>query len=174
MADPQVFDPAIGFLGSVPAWHPTGGRMPRLTVELIPRTTWGVNVRSQEPALWGRIRKEALRRNGRRCASCRNPPKRLFHVHEQFAYDDQRHVQQLVGFEVLCETCHAVKHAGRTINTTPGGLQLVLRALADANGWDQATCEAHLYLAFEVWEVRSQHGWYVDLRYAHDYLPPAS
>lgn len=150
-------------------------RMPRLTVELIPAPTWGINVRTQYRALWPQIRKKAIAENGTRCASCHNPPHKIFHVHEVFEYDEVLQVQKLVGFQVLCEDCHAVKHAGRTIAKDPHyGRFNVLQALVEVNKWTWEQARDHLERAFIIWQARSLlKNWKVDLSYAQEYLAQA-
>lgn len=145
----------------------------RLQVDLIPQGTWGKNVRTLAPDLWPAIRKKALAAQGRRCASCQNVPRKSFHVHEQWAFEYLEGfsgVQKLVGFEVLCETCHAVKHAGRTIATREDGVAFVLNQLAECNRWTKGEAREHLEEAFRIWDARNLLAWSLDLSYAAEYL----
>ncbi len=34
------------------------------------------------------------------------------HCHEIWEYDDERKVQKLVGYKILCERCHLAHHLG--------------------------------------------------------------
>ncbi len=66
-------------------------RLTRLTVELIPRTCWFKNVRSEvTPTQWEKLRKQTLEKAGHRCEVC-GAGGRL-ECHEVWEYDDEGHV----------------------------------------------------------------------------------
>src|SRR4051812_44732586 len=84
----------------------------RLTIELVPSTTWGDNLRKRlGPKRWDPIRKQAYADAGQVCAIC-GATGRL-NCHERWIYDDLNCVQTLVGFMALCDLCHHCKHIGR-------------------------------------------------------------
>jgi hypothetical protein len=147
---------------------------PRLTIDLIPRATWGMNVRTLAPKLWPPLRKKAIHANGARCASCRNAPHKAFQVHEVWEFDYLEGVQRLIAFEVLCERCHAVKHAGRTVATREDGVRFILRELVECNSWTINDAKEHLQLAFSIWHAKNLIDWLVDISYAYDYLKEES
>jgi hypothetical protein len=84
----------------------------RLTIGMIPRTSWGQSgYRKFNRSSWNDIRDAALRRCQNRCAICRSTDRLA--CHEEWEFDDAEHVQRLVAFVVLCNLCHHVNHAGR-------------------------------------------------------------
>ena len=140
----------------------TSGGVPvsRLTVELVPSTVWGSNVRSRvRPSVWDRLRRAAYASAGHRCECCQATGR--LEAHEVWAYDDASHVQRLVRLLALCPRCHQVKHYGRTMNTRRGADALA--QLCQVNGWTKAQALAHVGEAFAVWRRRSAAPWTVDL-----------
>src|SRR5260221_7272932 len=96
-------------------------RPPRLTIELVPATSWLANVRAVvTPQTWARLRGQVGNAAGWRCEICagqgRHHP---IECHEVWHYDDNNHIQQLVRLIALCPACHRVKHIGLT--TKRGG-----------------------------------------------------
>src|SRR5205823_6629265 len=87
--------------------NPLTGR-PLLTVELVPSTCWFHNVRSEVSTEdWDRLKQMASQRAGRRCEVCgRRGPRWPVEAHEVWEYDDEKHVQRLLGIVALCPACH--------------------------------------------------------------------
>lgn len=82
---------------------------PRLTVELIPSTSWFTNVRSHLPTgEWDLVRRAVYRRARYRCEVCGgrgggpDGPNHPVECHEVWAYDDEHHVQRLERLVALC------------------------------------------------------------------------
>jgi len=87
----------------------------KLTIESIPESTWGVSLANLLPrAVWDSLRREVYSSFNYTCAICGSTDKTL-HCHEKWSYDDKARIQRLVGFQCLCEDCHAIKHWGRTV-----------------------------------------------------------
>jgi len=83
----------------------------KLTIELIPESAWGENLRKYLPKeIWEKIRKEVFRKANYKCSICGKRGK--LHCHEVWEYDDQNHILKLKGFMALCENCHLIKHWG--------------------------------------------------------------
>ena len=83
----------------------------KLDIELVPSTCWYSNLRNAvSREVWDRIRYKAYKASGYRCHICGID--RKMYCHEVWRYDDEKHVQRLVGFVGLCELCHMVKHIG--------------------------------------------------------------
>ncbi len=137
----------------------------RLTIELVPQTSWGDNLRKAlTTSAWDKIRKATYAKYGHRCGIC-GAEGRL-NCHEIWEYDDEHHNQRLRGFIALCEWCHHVKHLGRaSILAAQGKLdyERVVQHYMAVNGCDRATFEQQRKEAFRLWKARSQHEWDVDL-----------
>ena len=88
----------------------------RLTIELVPRTSWYSNVRSNvSEAEWDRLRRPVYHRAGSRCEICGGRgQKHPVECHEVWLYDDAAGIQRLVDLIALCPSCHGVKHLGRS------------------------------------------------------------
>jgi hypothetical protein len=138
-------------------------RTPRLAVELVPATSWGANLRSALPqADWDRLRKRAYRAAGYRCEICRERgPAHPVECHELWEYDDSKGIQLLVGLIALCPGCHAVKHLGRSYAEGDG--DAAFARLMRLNAWSAAVAKAYVDVVFEIWEIRSQTQWRLDL-----------
>jgi len=126
-----------------------------LTIELVPATSWGANLRSVLPKEdWDRLRKSTCRATGYRCEICRERgPAHPVECHERWKYDDAAGVQRLVGLVALCPSCYAVKHLGAE----------ALVKLMRLNNWTAAVAREYVDLVFEIWEMRSAVEWRLDL-----------
>jgi hypothetical protein len=157
--------PAFRHAGEVEIGEEGEALAPRtlLTVELVPRTCWFSNLRSELSAdEWDRLRRPVLERAGRRCEVCgQRGTAHPVECHEEWEYDDERLVQRLVGLVALCPACHEAKHMGYASSAGRGGQA---RAhLARVNGWSMDDVELYLEMQFEQWSRRSQHEWSLDL-----------
>ena len=86
----------------------------KLNFELVPDSCWYSNLRSiLSPAQWDVVRREAYSRAGGMCMICGAPVKRL-EAHEQWSYDEEKHIQKLENVVAVCKSCHEVIHIGRT------------------------------------------------------------
>jgi len=135
----------------------------RLTIELVPKTSWYSNVRSHvSEAEWDRLRKPVQRRAKSQCEICGGRgPTHAVECHEIWRYDDDTSVQELMGLTALCPACHAVKHFGRTY--TRGRADEALQHLADVNGWTEEVAADYIALVLELWRLRSEVPWRLDL-----------
>lgn len=134
-----------------------------LTIELVPRTCWFKNVRSEVSAEdWNKLKKMTAQAAGNRCEICGGRgPRWPVEAHEVWHYDDRDHVQKLAGLVALCPDCHSVKHMGLTISR--GREEQALRHLARVNGWSVEDARLYVEVAFEVWSQRSNHDWTLDI-----------
>ncbi|MFD6396819.1 hypothetical protein [Nocardia sp. NPDC060249] len=144
---------------------------PRLTVELVPKTRWGTNLRSELSAReWKRLRAIVCEAAGNRCEICDGAGRRAPDCNEVWEYDDQQQIQRLVRLEALCAACHAVKHIGREIADGRG--EQARSHLAEVNGWTPAHTDLYLEQQFEQWRARSEKEWTFDLAALSQYGPP--
>src|SRR5688500_99825 len=140
-----------------------------LTVELVPRTCWFSNLRSElSKEEWDRLRRAIYERAENRCEVC-GQRGATHHVecHEVWEYDDERLVQRLAGLVALCPACHEAKHIGYASSVGRAGQA---RAhLARVNGWSMDDVELYLEAQFEQWSRRSQHEWSLDLSWLRQF-----
>ena len=87
-----------------------------LTIDSIPPNNWGENLRKYlEPEVWDFVRKEVYKHFGYKCAACGLTDIEC-HCHEDWEFNDSRHLQTLKGFLCLCPDCHSIKHFPRQLS----------------------------------------------------------
>ncbi len=137
----------------------------KLTVELVPETSWYSNLRKAMPrAQWDKLRRKVYAEYGHRCGICGAGGR--MNCHEVWKYDDDDQTQRLDRFISLCDMCHHVKHIGFAgVLAGEGRLDFekVVEHFMNVNRCDRATFEEHSREAFAVWRRRSRHRWTVDL-----------
>ena len=137
----------------------------KLTIELVPQTSWYDNMRKvMSVAEWDKLRKAVYAQYGRRCAVCEVQGR--LNCHEVWEYDDSQHLQKLVGFVALCDLCHHVKHiglAGILANEGKLDYEQVIAHFMQVNGCDRVAFLTYRDAAFATWQERSRHKWHVDL-----------
>lgn len=136
----------------------------KLTIELVPSTSWWYNLWKVLPKTdWDVIRKRTYARYGHRCGIC-NAHSRL-NCHENWQYDDENHVQKLDGFIALCDLCHHVKHIGLAgILSNQGRLdyEKVIEHFRKVNNCSREDFLEHRRQAFKILASRSRHEWQID------------
>lgn len=147
----------------------------KLTIELVPQTSWGNNLRSEanlSKAQWDKLRKTSYKQAGYRCEICGGKGSKWpVECHEIWHYDDQNKTQTLKGLISLCPTCHKTKHIGRTLSVeTPQVQSKVLHQLASINNLTPKETEDYIVQVFEQWNERSQHQWTLDLSWLNDHI----
>lgn len=142
-------------------------KAPKLTVELIPSTCHFSNVRTTVKAKeWDKIRFISYEAADNKCEICKQNGKdqgykHNVECHEIWEYDDDNHIQTLIGLISLCPTCHQVKHIGRAIKI--GKFYQCVKQLAQVNKWTREQIDIHIAESFEVYKERSKHEWSLDL-----------
>jgi hypothetical protein len=133
----------------------------KLTMELVPESSWHNNLRSLLPAAaWDSLRKKVLTDYNNACALCGAAG--ALHCHEVWEYDDVKQVQTLTGCMALCPLCHAVKHVGFSeMRSTDVRMEQIIAHFMRINKCDRKTFEVHRREAFKVFEERSKHVWQV-------------
>lgn len=137
----------------------------KLTIELVPESAWNNNLRHLLPKpAWDEIRRATYAAYGQRCGIC-GATGRL-EAHELWRYDDDEHVQVLIGIIALCQMCHHVKHIGLAELLADQGkldFERVARHFMRVNQCDRQTFEAHKREAFAKWQDRSHYEWELDI-----------
>jgi hypothetical protein len=136
----------------------------KLTIELVPGSSWGNNVRKCVSVLsWDKIRKTTYRKYGYKCGLCDATGK--ITCHEMWNYDDEHHIQRLEGFIALCTMCHFIKHIGLAgILANQGKLDFdkLVEHFMKVNKCDQDTFEAHYDEELNKWFERTKFDWKID------------
>jgi len=140
----------------------------KLTIELVPGTSWGNNLRSLlEPADWDRLRKAQYAKANYVCEVCGGKGRTYpVECHEIWEYNDRTHVQKLAGLVALCPACHQVKHIGRTISLGQG--DLAVAHMSRVNGESRECSWEHVQRALQEHSTRSLHKWTIDLAWLTD------
>jgi len=142
----------------------------KLHIELVPQSLWYLNPRTAMGRKeWDKLRKEIYAKYGHRCGVC-GAQGRL-NCHERWLYDDEAHVQTLVGFIALCDWCHHVKHIGLAgILAMDGKLdyERVIQHFLEVNQCTREEFDRHKTEAFEQWNERNRFPWEANWgAYAH-------
>lgn len=136
----------------------------KLTIELVPRTCWYSNVRSNlSPETWDNLQTVTFKAAEYRCEICdkrgNNHP---VECHEVWQYDDHKRIQKLDRLIALCPKCHQVKHIGFAMQTKD--LKTAIAWLSHVNNISPAQALAYIKHAFQINQIRSQFNWQLDLR----------
>ena len=142
----------------------------KLTIELVPSSSWGNNLRSEanlSKSQWDKLRKDSYKKANYLCEICGGKgSKHPVECHEIWHYDDQTKTQTLRGLISLCPTCHKAKHLGRTLSVeTPHTQTRVLKHLAQVNMLTPQQTEDYVVKVFTQWNERSQHQWTLNLNW---------
>lgn len=134
----------------------------RLTIELVPAGSWHSNLRSIVPGRWDDLRRRCYMASEYRCEICNGRgPNHPVECHERWEYDDDRHIQKLVGLIALCPACHEVKHMG--LARVNGNERRAKRHLTIVNGWTSRQASQYIDEAFNLWRERSVYDWHTDI-----------
>ena len=138
-----------------------------LLVELIPKTCHYSNVRTTvKPTEWDKIRFISYEAANHKCEICGDTGKNqgykhAVECHEIWHYDDEKHVQKLIGLISLCPLCHMTKHIGRAM--AMGRENFCYTQLSKVNNWTKEQIQEHVLTSFEVHKERSKHEWTLDI-----------
>jgi hypothetical protein len=145
----------------------------KLTIELVPRTAWYTNVRSNvSKDEWDRLRKKSYALANNVCEICGDTGKSQGYkhnveCHEIWDYDDANKAQTLTGLISLCPYCHKCKHPG--LAQINGELNIVINQLMKVNNISKDDAEKLIDEAFNLWRERSKHEWKLDISYIENY-----
>jgi hypothetical protein len=135
----------------------------RLTIELVPRTCWYSNVRSEVPAWkWEALKRKTFRAAGYKCEICGGTGDQWpVECHEIWEYNDTDFTQTLGGLLALCPNCHQVKHIGKA--GIDGNYDEAVAHLMSVNDIDEFAARMYADDAFMKWSWRSGHEWTLDI-----------
>ncbi len=143
---------------------------PKLSIELVPKTSWYSNVRSNvSQKEWDIIRKKVYELAGNKCEICGGQGKKnTVECHEIWEYDDDTHIQKLKGFIALCHKCHQVKHIGLAIKK--GFVQEVVDHLCKVNSWSIEQAKKYISSYWDIWKRRNKYKWEIEIDYIKDFI----
>jgi len=131
----------------------------KLTIELVPSTTWYNNVRSLvSQTEWDTLRHNCYANAGYRCEIC-GVSGRL-ECHEIWEFNNDTKTQRLAGLIALCKNCHRVKHPG--LAKMKGESSLVINHLMKINKITESQAIEYIEKSFEIWRERSKIDWHID------------
>ncbi len=135
----------------------------KLTVELVPSTSWFSNLRSLlTSAEWDKIRKACYKKANYKCEICDGKgDKHPVECHETWEYDDINKIQKLVSLISLCPNCHEVKHIG--LAGIKGRKENAMSHFCKVNKCAMAEAEKYVQEAFVLWNTRSEVEWKLDI-----------
>lgn len=144
-----------------------------LTIELVPKTSWYSNVRSNVTASkWDLIRKKAYQAANNKCQICGDVWKNQgvnynVECHEIWQYNDNTKEQKLIGLIALCPFCHKTKHVG--LAQIRGEEEIVIKQLIKVNKMTRDAAKDYIRGTFELWAARSRYEWRLDISFLDGY-----
>ena len=135
----------------------------KLTIELVPSSSWLNNVRAiVSRKQWDILRNQVYDQAWNVCQICGGVgPKHPVECHEIWHYDDKKLIQKLEGMIALCPNCHMVKHIGLAQIQDKG--ERALKHLMKVNGLKKKEADKYIADAFMKWAERSRKTWKLDI-----------
>jgi hypothetical protein len=145
----------------------------KLTIELVPKTSWYSNVRSKvSKTEWDIIRKKSYKNAGYKCEICGDIGQNQgvsypVECHEIWEYNDVNKKQILKGLISLCPYCHKTKHIGLAqINNE---IDIVINQLIKVNNMTSSQAEEYIENAFDIWRKRNKNNYTLDISFLDNY-----
>ena len=142
-------------------------KKPKLTIELIPKTTHYTNVRSiLSQSIWDKLRKTSYKKANFKCEICKEKGtnqgyKHDLECHEVWQYTSNG-VQKLKELVSLCPRCHQSKHIGRALAMKRK--TEIFNHMMRINKWTKETIELYVGSCFQDHKERSKIKWIIDIR----------
>lgn len=161
-------DNTYDYLEWLPRRYDPRAKSPFLLPDMLPPSTWGINVRSSvSEERWDELRRYTYAAAGYRCEACGSGGQPHVEAHELWKFDESSLKQKLVRLVCLCPLCHKAKHLGNANRL--GMLEEVQDHLREINGWNVRELVAHLERVTSDWERRSKLEWELDLGWLLNY-----
>jgi len=145
-------------------------RATMLTVEMIPKTSFFKNLRSElKGSEWDTIRRAVYKRSNYFCEieGCGGRgSKHPVECHEIWDYTGTKQI--LKGLIALCPKCHMVKHWGLT--QLRGQEHIAFAHLKKVNCWNDQQANAHIMEAIALWHARNEVIWKLDISWITSFL----
>jgi len=135
----------------------------KLTIELVPSTSWFSNLRSMLTSEeWDKIRKGCYKNANYKCEICGGVgEKHPVECHETWEYDEVKNIQKLISLISLCPSCHEVKHIG--LAGIKGRTKQAMDHFCKVNGCTLSEAEIYIKEVFTTWNNRSKKQWELDI-----------
>jgi hypothetical protein len=148
-------------------------RYPKIIIDLIPETSFGVNIRSEYPKEWEIIRHLCYTRAKYHCEICGEQGtdqgfRQSVDCHELWKYDALKGIQKLVDFVALCPLCHKCHHLG--FAEMEGRLIECLDRIMKINKINNKQANSLWRQAQVIWQCRSRVKWRLDVSFIDEYL----
>ncbi len=140
----------------------------KLQIELVPRTCFWSNVRSNIKASeWNKIRRYIYQRSNFICEICGGRGNRHpVECHEVWEYDESPNTQRLVSFQSLCPLCHEVKHYG--LAKIRGNSERAFKRFMEINNLDRLTAIKIINVVYRQWADRNELQWDLNIEYLYN------
>lgn len=141
----------------------------KLTIELVPSSSWFNNVRAiLTRKQWDILRKQVYTQAWDTCQICGGVgSKHPVECHEIWHYDDNKLIQTLVGMIALCPNCHMVKHFG--LAQVRKKDESALLHFMKVNDLKRKEAEKYIEEVFKKWAERSSKTWTLDISSLEEY-----
>lgn len=142
----------------------------KLTIELVPTTSWYNNVRSNvSKEKWNIIRTKSYKKANYKCEICNGKgDDHPVECHEIWDYNDEKNIQKLIGFISLCPNCHKTKHIGLSMLYKQE--DIAIEQLMKVNNMTEEEALEYIDKSFEIWHERSNKKWKIEISYIDKYL----
>jgi len=139
---------------------------PKLSIELIPSTSFYTNARSILPKKeWDRLRKQSYANANFKCQICGNVGTNQGYNHKLECHEIWKYKkngeQVLKSLISLCPRCHMTKHIGRTIAI--GKKNEIFKHIAKVNHWPMKTVKLYVGYCFQEHKEKSKIKWKLNL-----------
>lgn len=146
----------------------------KLEIELVPKTSWFSNLRSEVTKKdWEAIKKLTFSAANYRCEICNGVgAKHPVECHEVWEYKEPENIQKLVRTISLCPKCHMCKHVGFHMNRSPRTVErVIIPHLRKVNNISKKEAEDMIMEAFRLWNYRSKKNWTLDISWLKNKFP---
>jgi hypothetical protein len=138
----------------------------RLTIELLPETSWGKNLRDVlSPYKWQKLSKQIQENADYKCEIClrkKGEGITRLNCHEVWDYNQETKLQKLIQLHSLCFECHCVKHMGYSRSQDWIDTNSITQHFLKVNGVTIEEFKKHDHEAALAWRERNEIEWKID------------
>jgi hypothetical protein len=131
----------------------------QLFVDLLPKDSSITLKRTLEDSEYSKLRNIVVKRVAYKCEICNtecfSKDNKYLQLCERFSYSIEKKIQKLERIVAMCKECF------QTVRLLDKGIALT--RLIEINQTDKEDAKQHIFDAYEIWKVRSNIKWNVDL-----------